>query len=370
MSYQTVKKIRGYKALLYLGKKVVLAKRDKIYLADMSLQRLEYKCSIGYPNIFIRIISHFRLFQRLFRLDLGPAVALNQKNCFLVFYRNQVFHVNIALNRVNAEITPGVKHKPLQLINCKSSKSAGVIYFGEYTPNFSFGPVNIYKRDLSGKWSIVFKFPKGEINHIHGIFEDIKRRCLYILTGDFDQAAGIWISNSSFSDVKPLVRSGQNSRACWIFPWGKKLVFATDRQDDYNYVCEINNLKKIIVSPKFPIVGSSVFFSSAHTKKIIFSTDVEPSSNNYFSFTSVFSNKNAKGILGNSSCVYVGTPDTGFKIIFSDKKDFWPYKLFQFGNISFPAGNSSNNNYLHFSCTALKESDNVTYAMKINRERA
>jgi hypothetical protein len=368
MSSNVISKLRGYKALLYLGKKVVLAKRNKIYLADMSLQGLEYKCSISYPNIIIRIISHFRLLQRLFRLELGPAIPLNEKGCFLIFYRNQLFHVNLALNRVKQEFIPGIKHRPLQLIKCKSPESYGVIYFGEYTPNFSFKSVNIYKRDLSGKWSIVFKFSKGQINHIHGIYEDVKRHCLYILTGDFDQAAGVWISNTSFGDVKPFVRSGQNSRACWIFPWGKRLIFATDKQDDYNYICEINNFKKPIVLPKFPIAGSSIFFSSTHTNKIIFSTAVEPLSNNYFSIKSLFISQHAKGILSNSSCVYAGTPEQGFQIVFSDKKDFWSYKLFQFGNISFPVGESSDSKYLHFYCTALKDSDNVTYAVKINRE--
>ena len=366
---EVVGKIRGYKVLLYLGEKVVLAKRNKIYLSDLSLQELEYKCTVGCPNILVRIISHFRLLQRLFRLELGPATHLNEKHCFLVFYRNQVFHVNVALSQVTQEFVPELKHRPLQLTTSKLQDTPGAVYFGEYTANYKYESVNIYKREHSGVWSVVFRFPAGQINHIHGIFEDVMRNCLYILTGDFEQGAGIWLSNILFTDVRPLLRSGQSSRACWVFPWGRRLVFATDKQDEHNYLCEIDNLDDATASVKFPIVGSSIFFSGAHTDQIIFSTAVEPPSNNQFSIVSLFTKNRADGMLSDRSCIYLGSPEKGFEIIFSGEKDSLPYNLFQLGNISFPNGDSGNKNLLHFYCTALKNSDNTTYAMRINKEK-
>jgi hypothetical protein len=366
---EIIRKIKGYKSLLYLGDKIVLAKLNKIFVADFRLEKLDYICQVGATNTFVRFISRFRLVQRLFRLELGPAVALNQKGCFLVFYRNQAFHVNTNLCVAMLEDIPGLKHKPLQLTRSKSSKSAGSIYCGDYTPNFGYGPANIYRRDVTGAWFVIFKFPSGQINHIHGIFEDIDRGCFYVLTGDFDQGACIWLANQSFTEVTPLVRSGQSSRACWILPWEDRLVFATDQQANCNYLCEITGLKEGVVSKRFPIVGSSIYFSSSHSDPIIFSTSVEPESSNKLSAKSLFLNQRAAGILSDNSCIYAGSPGEGFEIIFSAKKDWLPSGLFQFGNISFPAGDSYDKTFLHFYCMSLKKSDGTTYAIKLNKEQ-
>jgi hypothetical protein len=74
-------------------------------------------------------------------------------------------------------------------------------------------------------------------------------------------------------------------------------------------------------------------------------------------------------MLGDSVCIYAGSLEVGFEIIFSDTKDWLPFGLFQFGNICFPTGVSSDETLLHFYCTALKNSDGTTYALKIDKER-
>ena len=364
-----INEIRGYKALLYLGDKIVLARLNEIFIADLNLENLRYVCEVGVPNLLVKAISHFRLMQRLFRVELGPAVALGQKDCFLVFYRNQVYHVNTTLCLARREDIPELKHRPLQLTLSKSSEVAGSIYFGEYTPNFEYGPVNIYRREVKGTWVVIYKFPSGQINHIHGIFEDVDRSCFYILTGDFDQGAGIWVSNLAFTEVKPLVRSGQSSRACWIFPWRERLIFATDQQAGCNYLCEINGLEEGVVNRLFPIVGSSIYFSSCHNTALIFSTSAEPDSSNKLSLARLFSTRRAAGMLGDSVCIYAGSPEIGFDIIFTDTKDLLPFGLFQFGNICFPTGFSTDETLLHFYSTALKKSDGTTYALRIDNER-
>jgi hypothetical protein len=362
-------KIRGYKALLYLGDKIIVSRQYEIFFADLDLTRLDYICTVGTTNPLVRIILRFRLLQRLFRMDLGPAVVLDQNDCFLVFRGDQLFHVDTTLCVASPEYVPGLKHRPLQVTRSKSPESAGSIYFGEYTENSEYGPVNIYRRDKAGTWSVIFSFSSGEINHIHGVFEDVGRSCFYILTGDFDQGACIWLADLAFTEVKPLVRSGQESRACWIFPWDHRLIFATDQQANLNYLCEIGDVGKASVSKKFPIVGSSIFFSSSHSNTIIFSTAVEPVSCDKLSFGWFFPRLRALGVLSNNSCIYIGTPDKGFDIIFSDRKDWYHFGLFQFGNICFPAGDSSDGTYLHFFGVALKDADNSTYAMKIDKEK-
>ena len=181
-----VSKIKGYKALLYLGDKIVLGNLNKIYLANMELTKLNYICTVGTTTPLIKLSSYVRLIQRLFRFELGPAVSLNNKDCFIVFFRNQVFHVNTTLRVATKEHIPELKHRPLSLTKSKITSSFGFIYCGEYTPNIHYKPVNIYKRDLVGAWNVVYQFPDGQVNHIHGIFEDLDKACFYILVFFFN----------------------------------------------------------------------------------------------------------------------------------------------------------------------------------------
>jgi hypothetical protein len=184
----------------------------------------------------------------------------------------------------------------------------------------------------------------------------------YILTGDFQQGAGVWVADKDFVNVAPMVRGDQDSRACWIQSLSDRVYLATDRQDSFNYLCELQDgrLQKL-----FPRAGSSIYHSQNYVNNgmLVFSTAVEPNSSNSRSISSMLSLKKGDGILSNYSCIYAGNASQGFRIIFSRKKDILPFGLFQFGNILFPSG-VCNRHILHFYCVGLSGADNVTYAIK------
>jgi hypothetical protein len=362
---EPISKLRGYKSLVYLGDKIILARSNDIYVADLRLERIEYVCSVGTLRGFWGLLSRFRLMQRFLRLEMGPATPLDEYGCFLVFYRGTAFHVDLEKQVATPEVVPTITKKPLQMLLIQSGVDRGSVLFGDYRSNFEYASVNIYRRYPNGVWEIAFVFPKGEINHVHGVFEDVRRNRLYILTGDFDQGACIWVADMALKDVRPLFRAGQMSRACWILPWEDMLIFATDQQEAFNYLCTIAGHQSEVIKRHFPIAGSSIFFSSTHTDPIVFSTAVEPLSANKITIRSLLSIRRAAGMLGDKSCVYVGTPSRGFEIIFSGKKDCLPFGLFQFGNINFPSGSSTDQTYVHFYCSALAGHDGTTYAMRL-----
>jgi hypothetical protein len=360
-----INKLSGYKPLLYLGNSIILARFNNIYVADLRLEQIEHVCSVGTLSGVSGLLSRFRLMQRLLRLEMGPATPLDEDGCFLVFYRGQAFHVDLKRRLAKPETVPGLTKRPHQILLIQSGPLKGTVLLGDYRRNIEYDPVNIYRRDRNGVWNVAFVFPKGEINHIHGVFEDSQRECLYILTGDFGQGACIWVADMALNNVRPLVREGQMSRACWIQPWNGKLVFATDQQAEFNYLCTMESLENKHVSRQFPIAGSSICFSSTHTDPIVFSTAVEPESYNKITWRSLLSNRRAAGILSDEACVYAGTPTRGFEIIFSGKKDYLPFGLFQFGNIHFPSGTSTEQAYVHFYCSALKGHDGTCYVVKL-----
>jgi hypothetical protein len=362
---EPINKLRGYKPLVYLGDKIILARLNEVYVADLRLEQIRHVCTVGKLSGIPCYLSRFRLMQRLLRLEMGPATPLEEDGCFLVFYRNKVFHVDIERRVAKPEVVPALTKKPLQMLLIQSGVHKGSVLLGDYQLNAEYGPVNIYRRDRTGVWNVSFVFPKGEINHVHGILEDARSECFYILTGDFGKGACIWKADTSLKDVRPLVRSGQMSRACWLMPWNGKLIFATDQQANFNYLCTIEVGESVRVNRQFPIAGSSIYFSNTHSDPIVFSTAVEPKSTNGVTPGSLMSTRRAAGILSDEACVYVGTPALGFEILFSGKKDGLPFGLFQFGNINFPSGTSSDQSYVHFYCSALTGHDGTTYVMKL-----
>lgn len=363
-------KLKGYTPLVYLGDRVVLSRLNKVYIADLNLKNIEFICLVGEVDILGLLLSRIGLVRRFLRLNMGPATPLQQPGCFLVFYRKRLFRVDINMRTATQESVPSLTNTALQMLLIQSDPKEGSVVFGDYAFNPNFNPVNIYHRDKYGHWEIAYTFPKGEVNHIHGIFEDIGRNCLYILTGDFEQAACIWMADLAFKNVIPMLRQGQASRACWIVPSNQHLVFATDQQEEFNYLCSFDTQALQCIYRHFPIAGSSIFFSRTHSDPIVFSTAVEPHPSKRFNPFALLSIQRASGILSDHACVYVGTLEDGFKIVFSGRKDWLPYGLFQFGNIRFPDGRSTDTRYIHFYCSALVGHDNVTYAMQLTPSQA
>jgi hypothetical protein len=363
-------KLAGYIPLVYLADRIVLSRLNRLYIADLHFNNIEFVCSIGELNFIWRFFSRFRLVQRLLRLDMGPATPLKEKGCLLVFYSGKVFHVDINKRKANQEYVPGLSKNPLVMLLIQSGPLEGSVVFGDYCRNANYDSVNIYRRGDSSKWEIAYVFPKGEINHVHGIFEDASRKCLYLLTGDFDLGACIWVADMTLKDVRPMLRKGQMSRACWIVPRKENLIFATDQQEEFNYLCSVEGLEIKRIERHFPIAGSSIYFSRTHSDLIVFSTAVEPRPSNKPTLVSLLSTRRASGILSDIACIYAGTPEQGFDIIFSGKKDGLPFGLFQFGNIRFPDGKSSDEQYIHFYCSALRGHDGVAYAIKLTQTKS
>ena len=69
-----------------------------------------------------------------------------------------------------------------------------------------------------------------------------------------------------------------------------------------------------------------------------------------------FSRELGAGIKDNSTHLYVGHPKTGFKEIYQEEKDRWPFYTFQFGVFKFPYGDNRSDT-LYFHPVATKTND-------------
>ena len=86
-----INSLKGFKPLVYLGDKLVLSKFNKIYISTLDLDSIEYICSIEPVGILKSIISRVRILQRLFRLEIGPAVQLEEDNSILLSFLGQFY---------------------------------------------------------------------------------------------------------------------------------------------------------------------------------------------------------------------------------------------------------------------------------------
>lgn len=224
------------------------------------------------------------------------------------------------------------------------------IYFGEYFGNRQRAPVNVYKRDSSGEWTVVYTFASGEINHVHSLVADPLRNCIWILAGDFEHSASIWKVGRSFSVVQPVLRGEQVHRSCVAFPLTQGLLYATDTQITGNSIRLLREHAGVWKSELVLNINGSCIYGCELKDYFVFSTATEPSDDISNKYLSLFDRRPGPGIIKNQSDVLaVRKSDLSCVLLYSKKKDFLPYRLFQFGAIMFPHGKGRDNTLYSYS---------------------
>ena len=359
---------KGYQPIAYIGDKLIIARYNKFFIATHDLSEISYLCSLPIP-ILLKIASRCSFLSRLMRLHFGAAALVDQDKSILIFFRNNLYCVDTNLGIVKKEQVPGLVGKPLHLHVMDMDPYKGHVLLGEYHPNASKKPIKIYRRHANGSWRLAYTFPDKSINHIHGFFEDNDSQKIYILTGDFGHAAAIWRANADFSGFECIASNTQLARACWMTKLDEKIYYASDSPSQNNYLCTLNENKPFEIRALFPILGSSIYNSNSFDEVAVFSTAVEPIPSKKINLGYLFSRRRGAGILTDSVHVYLGSPDKGFMIIFSAKKDFLPFGLFQFGNIRFPIGKNNNSSILHFFCTGVSNFDGSLVSLNLDSIR-
>lgn len=343
----------GYQPLCYVGDRVLLAKNKKLFLCDMNLENIHFLCEI--PSSYReKFFSKFRLFSRIFRLQFRCALNVHDKFVLLVV-RNEIWRVNLETCEIVLDfaIPDNRTALYLTLIENKNDHSSKVM-FGEYFSNPNKGIVRVWGAELDSNsdWNILHEFEHDKINHIHNIIYDQKNDNLYILTGDFGDGAGIWVSNSELKDVVPMVRGKQVYRACWALVKENGLTYATDTQLEKNSICRLVDGH---LTRAETIEGSSIYFGKS-ISSFYFSTTVEPGEPSGNFLVDIFSRKLGSGVLSEKSNIYSLVDKNTISLEFQGVKDMLPPRLAQFGSFMFPSGISNNKDIIAYG-VALKSFD-------------
>lgn len=289
---------------------------------------------------------------RLLRLGIRSAIALDDHHIILSI-GNSLYEYDLNSHCLSRGFYIGEGIRPLSLSKVEGLEGFDdCVLFGGYLSNFAKNPVHIYKRVGIDDWKVVYTFSQGTINHIHNVIPDKYRNCLWVFTGDFDEAAAIWKMTDNFQEVERVLCNDQKYRGCVCFPVKEGLLYATDAPFAQNYIYLMTMDYKIC--PVKEIDGSCIYGCQVG-EKYVFSTTVEADGRDQTLMKLVFSRELGAGIKDNFAHLYMGNLDFGFSEFCRFKKDYYPF-LFQFGVVRFPAG-LNNTSSIYFQPVAVKTND-------------
>lgn len=278
-----------------------------------------------------------RLLQRIFRTAIQSAAQCDA-NTLLLARRSRIWRIDLNTRAVALDhAIPG--GRSLLALSRITSAGADWLVFGEYFHNPDRAEVRLWRRRCikEAQWEVAATFPVGEIDHVHAI-QQLSDGRIYVLTGDFDEAAGVWEADADLSNLKPVMRGHQQFRACWWFECQGQVVYGTDSQFENNNLLLLrpgDHAAKVVRE----LPGSCIYHGRTGAN-LVFSTTVEPGASTGRFARDLFSRAVGPGITGDPTIFYYSDQ---LSKIFAAPKDGWPSRLGQFGTFMFPAGTAPDN---------------------------
>ena len=270
------------------------------------------------------------LARRLFRCSIHHVIRIN-KNMIVLIGFGMIYAYDLSANSLNREITPICGKRPLNL--CADNDS--MLYYGEYRGNQDRSPVHIYGSNSEGRqWAPVWRFTG--IRHVHGVFHDPYDNRIWVTTGDTDEECGLWVTGDRFKTLEKVIGGSQQMRAVQLLFTVNHVYFGSDTPLEKNHIYRMD--KKTYKVQRLQEVESSVFWGCKVGGSLFFSTVVEPSKINKCK----------------DACIWGSEDGETWKCVARFRKDIWPMKLFQYGQIFFPAG-KNNTDYLWFTPFATEK---------------
>ena len=354
--------LKNFKIICHLNNGLILISRGhKIFSYNPKTLKTSFLNKLPTP-FYLKIISYSKLLSRMFRYGVNLGLQKDESSVLLIFNK-KIYNLDLDDNRIYESFNLKRGSRPLNITNITNIDGFDdQVCFGEYFMNFKKKDVHIYTLDRNSNWKVSFTFPEGEIEHIHNIVPDKNRNLIWILTGDFDNSSAIWIAENNFNNVYPVLRGEQDYRACVAFPTNEGLLYGTDTQFQQNSI-RLLYKEKEWKTRKILDINGPVIYGSKFKDDFYFSTSVEGESSEKGKYIQYFDRTIGKGVITNYSHIVKGNLKNGFKVVYKNKKDIYPFILFQFGTLVFPTGENKSDS-VFFNVNALKKHDQSIVKLK------
>ncbi len=327
--------MQRYIALYISSKGWIVSKGYRLYYYNpMTGKKKYFSRLVDGKNV---LLSCNRFSRRLFRAEITHLYHF-QNDTWMCIAKKALFRYNkeSKLFEKCCDIEKG--SRPMNLCQAQD----GTIYYGEYCYNPDRKPMRIFQsKDNGDTWSVAYEFKDGEVNHIHGIFEDPYTKRLWVATGDDDEACIFGYTEDGFMTFMKEYSGSQQYRVCVPLFTEDEIIFATDSQYEQNVIRSINR-KTGEVKDWQKIQGSGIY-SVKNGDLMMVSTTVEPSEVNK----------------DQASHLWYSWDSHNWKELISFEKDCLPKTYFQFGSIRFPHYEGESD-YVVFHGRALKKLDGKT----------
>lgn len=339
MSYIYNKVILYVSSTFWIG-----AKGYKLFKYDVATKKWSYFSKIKDKKN--TLLSCCFLTRRLFRAEITGLYRF-KNDVWMCIAKKGIFRYNpmSGIFEKCRDIERGTR--PMNL--CQSND--GTIYYGEYYPNPQKTITHIFQsKDNGDSWSIAYSFADGEINHIHGVFQDPYSNKLWVATGDDNRSCIFGYSEDGFKSFVRAFGGSQQYRVCVPLFYKDFIIFATDTPHQQNMIRKIDRDTRKIKNLQ-QIQGSGIYAVKIG-KYAAISTTVEPSHVN----------------TNSNSYLWFSQDGLTWKEALHFKKDFLSKKYFQFGSIRFPVydlSKANNLEYLIITGRALKKIDGKSLLLSI-----
>ena len=149
------------------------------------------------------------------------------------------------------------------------------VLFGEYGSGLESTEVLIYVSEDSGRtYHEGFRFPQGDIRHVHHVMVDPFDGHYWVLVGDFGRQTGIGALSRDLKHLEWIGRGTQRHRAVSAIIDPDSLTYGTDSDRDHNFIVRLDK-KSGRIEELIEVEGSSLYATRFGSLRLI-STAVEP----------------------------------------------------------------------------------------------
>lgn len=300
--------------LHYVQGPMLLASRGRqIYRSENDGKNWDLLCRVP-CGVRWQMKAVTRVGRRLFRAKVGHVLPVGEHR-YLTFGFGQINVYDATEGRFLEKPVDLVGSRPLAV--CQLSPSE--ILYGQYCSNRDRSPVSIWATNDGGRsWHEVYRFK--HVRHIHGVYHDPYTDSVWVTTGDDDQESAIWVTTDRFETLRKVVFGSQQTRAVDLLFSPSHVYFGSDTPREANWLYRWDRQSER--TERLQRVESSVFFGGRIGDWLLFSTAAEPSNVNRRDAVSVWGSQD--GINWTS--------------LLTLRKDAWPCRYFEYGQIRFPYG--------------------------------
>lgn len=315
--------MKRIKILLLDGERLFFANGHSIFIVNGSKEKILIRLPV---KLLQMIALRFHVLARLFRFGVHHFIYDGSGGYYCVF--------NKQCARFNGD--GQLIGKPSNLIGGRPLRIdlyRGDMVYGEYRSNPERSSISVMTFD-GYSHSVLFKVEN--VRHIHTV--RVVDDFIYFSTGDYGEEAGIWYWDGKI--IHCILQGGQQCRAVDFILAEDAIYYGTDTPLEQNYIYKTSYAGNSTILQE---VSGSVFYMSEQAGRYWLATVIEPSEKNTSCYVELWASN--------------PSDSSTWSLIDTFKKDIWPMKLFQYGQVQFPYNNSVNSsNYVYFYLQGVKGS--------------